>query len=117
MDKESWIGGQDAVDRGFADALLPSDAVDASAKTAALPTAKIAAQLINDALARGEKLPRAKRRLLLKALNEAPRDETLEHEAMPGAGSEDGTPGAADDAISPIAQARLSASLALLKCR
>jgi ATP-dependent protease ClpP protease subunit len=32
LDRETWIGGQAAVDQGFADDLLPSDQLDASAR-------------------------------------------------------------------------------------
>lgn len=34
MDKETWIGGADAVEKGLADALLPSDEVSKDAKAA-----------------------------------------------------------------------------------
>jgi ATP-dependent Clp protease protease subunit len=35
LDAESWIGGSDAIERGFADALLPSDQVDSSSNARA----------------------------------------------------------------------------------
>jgi ATP-dependent Clp protease, protease subunit len=45
MDKETWIGGADAVDKGFADALLPSDEIAKDAKAAADLTVHAGAKL------------------------------------------------------------------------
>ena len=46
MDAESWIGGSDAVDQGFADALLPSDEIGkGEKKTSAAAVRKIEAAL------------------------------------------------------------------------
>ncbi|WP_374374481.1 head maturation protease, ClpP-related [Dongia sp.] len=114
MDKETWIGGSAAVDQGFADALLPSDEIDDSgAQATALPSPKAARQMIEQALAKGEQMPRAKRRLLMRALHES---QSEEQRGTPGA-APSGTPGAAEDAVSPAARAKLAASLALLKVR
>lgn len=64
MDAETWIGGADAVERGFADALLPSDEVK---EDAASNTGKAAAYLAEMALAKAG-MPRAERRALIKDL-------------------------------------------------
>lgn len=40
MDAESWIGGSDAVERGFADELLPSDQVESSGGKASASTVR-----------------------------------------------------------------------------
>lgn len=116
MDKETWIGGSAAVEQGFADALLPSDAVDGEdTQASALPSPKVAMQMIEQALAKGEQMPRGKRRLLLKALNQGHGDNSPSGDtprAVPN-----GTPGAAEDAVSETARANLAASLALLKVR
>ncbi|MBS4048151.1 MAG: Clp protease ClpP [Alphaproteobacteria bacterium] len=108
MDKETWIGGSAAVEQGFADALLASDEIETDDAKASAPDRRIAAQMIEAALARGESMPRARRRMLLKALNESG--------VMPGADPE-GKPSAAAPAISETAKAHLAASLALLQVR
>lgn len=79
LDNETWIGGSDAVDKGFADELIPSDQIESKAKNEAI-TGQVAAQRRADiALAKGEKLPRSMRRHLWKEIN--------------------GTPGAAEDEV------------------
>lgn len=89
LDNETWIGGTDAVAKGLADSLLPSDQVDNSAKNAALtrPAAE-AYRRIDEALAKGERLPRSERRKLIKDIC-----------GKPGAAEEEGTPRAADEAV------------------
>jgi len=98
LDKETWIGGADAVEQGFADGLLPSDAVkeEKGAKASAL-------RRLDEALAKGERLPRAERRQLFKELA-----------AMPSAGA-DGMPSAAEQASDDGGNTALSLALARLK--
>ncbi len=61
MDRETWIGGADAIDQGFADDYLPADQIAENAKS---QTAKIAARKLDLALAKAG-LPRSERRGLL----------------------------------------------------
>jgi ATP-dependent protease ClpP protease subunit len=70
MDDESWIDGKDAVEKGFATALLPSDdlAVDESAKSSYTP----AIRKVDTELARAG-VPRSERRSLIKELTGTPR--------------------------------------------
>lgn len=65
MDKETWIGGQDAVDQGFADALLPADeAVKKPANPKDAKPSSAALEKINVILAQA-RIPRAERRRLI----------------------------------------------------
>lgn len=72
MDAETWIGGADAVDQGFADELLPSDEV--SKEKNARAEGSFAASMLDVTLARAG-MPRSQRRALLqdfKAGGDAP---------------------------------------------
>lgn len=60
MDVETWIGGSEAVETGFADALLPSDTVTEDESVGGLAAAKL-----DIALAKAG-MPRSERRRLLK---------------------------------------------------
>lgn len=82
MDAESWIGGSEAVELGFADSLLAADEVlrDDSA------TASAAARL-DRALAKSG-MPRTERRKLLQEIKGTP-SATEEPEDMPSAVSEE----------------------------
>lgn len=60
MDAETWIGGQGAVDGGFADELLPADQITEQARSGE----RIAAFLLDLALAKTG-LPRSERRAML----------------------------------------------------
>lgn len=66
LDAETWIGGSEAVDKGFADSLLDSDEVkeDKNTKASAL-------RRLDNALARAN-MPRAERRELIKEFNATP---------------------------------------------
>ncbi|WP_458760537.1 head maturation protease, ClpP-related [Afipia sp. TerB] len=66
LDRETWIGGADAVDKGFADAFLPADAVDDKAKNSTGRSIKAESQ-IDQILARAG-VPRSERRNLVSAL-------------------------------------------------
>jgi ATP-dependent Clp protease protease subunit len=66
LDRETWIGGQSAVDQGFADALLSADAVEASARQEA--DAKVRAEKKFDLLAARAGLSRGAARELLAEL-------------------------------------------------
>lgn len=62
MDAETWIGGSDAVDGSFADALLPADEAREDTKARA---DRVAAHKIDLAMAKAG-IPRSERRRLLK---------------------------------------------------
>ncbi|MEH6522578.1 head maturation protease, ClpP-related [Sulfitobacter sp.] len=66
-DRETWIGGAAAVEKGFADALLASDEVDSSLSNASL-TEVGAQKKLDVALACGHSLPKSERRKLYAAL-------------------------------------------------
>ncbi len=67
LDRETWIGGAEAVEKGFADDFLPADAVDDKAKQSAAGAAVKAEYRIHDILARAG-VPRSERRSLVAAL-------------------------------------------------
>lgn len=66
LDRETWIGGADAVDKGFADDFLPADAIDDKAKNSTGRSIKAESQ-IDQILARAG-VPRSERRNLVSAL-------------------------------------------------
>lgn len=92
MDRETWLGGALAVERGFADDFLPSDAAaeadddEATARAAALDLRKL-----NEALARAG-MPRTQRREFFRNLGAA---QTAAPGGMPSA-APTGTLSAAD---------------------
>lgn len=67
LDQETWIGGAKAVEQGFADELLPADAIGESAKQAATGQALKAEARVNEILARAG-VPRSERRSLVAAM-------------------------------------------------
>ncbi len=67
LDRETWIPGSQAVDDGFADELLPSDAVASGANNSAGEKPIVAAHKIDTLLARAG-VARSERRELLAAL-------------------------------------------------
>lgn len=67
LDRETWIGGAEAVEKGLADALLSSDAVVASAQNSAAAKTRVAAHRVDDLLAQLN-VPRSERRDLIAAL-------------------------------------------------
>lgn len=67
LDRETWIGGSDAIDKGFADALLSSDEVSTKAKNSSESRPVAAAHKIDTLLARAG-VARSERRELLHAL-------------------------------------------------
>lgn len=93
MDNESWIGGSDAVERGFADALLASDEVNEVENEQARASARL-----DLALAKAG-MPRSERRKLLQEIKTS----------TPSAAEED-TPSAVTDPATGIA-ASLSSQL------
>lgn len=98
MDGETYIGGSDAVDKGFADSLLSADEISTDEESPSAALRKL------DALLAKTNTPRAERRKLIKALTGG----------MPGAATPtDGTPGAADD-IKPETISSLENALAAL---
>lgn len=66
LDRETWIGGSDAVDKGFADALLPADEVTTKAKNES--GHQVAAMHKLDALLARAGTSRSERRELVAAL-------------------------------------------------
>lgn len=82
MNAETYIGGSDAVDKGFADRLLSADEISNDDDSPAAAVRKL------DALLAKAEMPRSERRKLLKALSGG----------KPGAAADpQGTPGATDE--------------------
>lgn len=73
LDRETWIGGADAVAKNFADDFLPADAVSEDAKQAAAGQALKAEFRIDEILARAG-VPRSERRTLVQAMKGGTRD-------------------------------------------
>lgn len=67
LDRETWIGGAEAVDKGFADSLLASDDIATDAQNFADRTAHGSMREFESLLARCG-VPRSKRRDMLKSL-------------------------------------------------
>lgn len=67
LDRETWIGGSDAVDKGFADGLLDSDEVTSQTKNSIESRPVVAAHKIDTLLARAG-VSRSERRDLVNAL-------------------------------------------------
>jgi ATP-dependent protease ClpP protease subunit len=67
LDKETWIGGKEAVDQGFADTLLSNDEIEAKAKNSAAGKSLVAAHKMDTLLARAG-IKRSERRELLASL-------------------------------------------------
>jgi ATP-dependent protease ClpP protease subunit len=104
LDAETWLGGSDAVDKGFADELLAADQVAADKlKNAALDRV-MALRRLEKVVAAGEKLPRGEFRQLIKQIS-----------GTPGAAEEDGTPDAAENAVGNDGIVGLRTALARLK--
>lgn len=96
MDAETYIGGSDAVDKGFADRLLAADEIADDNDSPAAALRKL------DALLAKTDTPRSERRKLLKALTGS----------KPGAAADPaGTPGATDE-INPENLKQLEDALA-----
>ncbi|MEH6641404.1 head maturation protease, ClpP-related [Vreelandella glaciei] len=64
LDEETWIGGREAVDKGWADSLLSSDSVQENAN--AHKDSKVAARKMDVAMAKAG-VPRSERRALMQA--------------------------------------------------
>ncbi|MDE3797606.1 Clp protease ClpP [Sinorhizobium meliloti] len=67
LDRETWIGGSDAVDKGFADSLLASDEVTSNAKNSSESRPLVAAHKLETLLAKAG-VSRSERRELIGAL-------------------------------------------------
>ncbi|WP_338510826.1 head maturation protease, ClpP-related [Erwinia aphidicola] len=82
MDGETYIGGSDAIEKGFADRLLSADEIadDDDSPSAALRKL--------DALLAKTDTPRSERRKLLKALSGSKPGAAADHEGKPGAAEE-----------------------------
>ncbi|MEP3631936.1 MAG: head maturation protease, ClpP-related [Shimia thalassica] len=68
LDKETWIGGDAAIDQGFADTLLSSDEIDSAAQNAANLSPKAAQKKLDLVLASGNRMTKSERRELYAAL-------------------------------------------------
>lgn len=73
LDRETWIGGADAVEKGFADGLLASDEVETKAKNSADGKPAVAARRVEQLLAKAG-VSRKERVDLVMALKGGPRD-------------------------------------------
>lgn len=67
LDRETWVGGNDAVAKGFADGLLPADEIDSSTQNSTEAKPVSAAHKVDALLARLN-VPRSERRELIQAL-------------------------------------------------
>ena len=86
MDRETWIGGSEAVDKGFADALLPADQVAKDAKASAELGVNAAERRVEFMLAKAG-LSRADRTRLISELKSGTRDAA--EDALADAGVDD----------------------------
>lgn len=102
MDRETFIGGQAAVDKGFADALLPADEGSAGDKPKQEFDQTILAHRLDALLAKAG-MPRSERRALIKQMRGTP------------SAAQPGTPGAAETAISAETMNGLQAALTGLR--
>lgn len=100
MDSETWIGGETAIEDGFADELLPSDQVSKGAAKASAS----AVRRIESAL-RASGMPKSDAMRLISEFKASAGDPTGS-----GAGDPTGQPGPAPDSLSSTAA--LAASLA-----
>lgn len=82
MDGETYIGGSDAVDKGFADRLMSADEIADDNDSPAAALRKL------DALLSKTDTPRSERRKLLKALTGSKPGAAASPEGMPGATDE-----------------------------
>jgi ATP-dependent Clp protease protease subunit len=98
LDAETWIGGSDAVAKGFADGLLPSDATKKD--TNASGRDSIAAHRI-DALLAKQGVPRSERRQLIKEIKSG-----TQNAVAPG--TRDATETVSADAADVIARLKLA---------
>lgn len=97
MDKESFIGGGDSVEKGLADALLSSDEITSDDESPAAAIRKIDAFLAKGGM------PRSERRKHLKALG-----------SMPGAAAEENDKPGAVEEVKPEVIDSLKSALASL---
>lgn len=79
MDNETYIGGNDAVEKGFADRLLSADEISDGDESPAAALRKL------DALLAKANTPRSERRKLLKSLSASTPGATDNHQGMPSA--------------------------------
>lgn len=68
LDRETWIGGKEAVEQGFADSLLASDEVETAAEASASSTKPVVAAHKIDSLLAKAGVSRSERRELLAAM-------------------------------------------------
>ncbi|WP_421565918.1 head maturation protease, ClpP-related [Ochrobactrum sp. EDr1-4] len=67
LDRETWIGGAEAVEKGFADSMLSADEIESKANNSMESRQQVAAHKFDTLLARAN-VPRSERRELLNAL-------------------------------------------------
>ena len=82
MDGETYIGGSEAVEKGFADSLLSADEIADDDESPAAALRKL------DALLAKTNTPRSERRKLLKALSGSKPGAAASHDGTPGATEE-----------------------------
>ncbi|HGN1742339.1 TPA: head maturation protease, ClpP-related [Providencia stuartii] len=82
MDNETYIGANDAIEKGFADSLLAADAMDDGDESPQAAIRKL------DALLAKAKTPRSERRRLISALTRSMPSATSDPHGMPSATSE-----------------------------
>ncbi len=68
LDKETWIGGDAAIEKGFADSFLASDEIGSQAQNVTDLTPKAAQKKLDLVLATGNRIPKSERRELVAAL-------------------------------------------------
>ena len=100
MDRETWLGGQSAVDRHFADALLSAAAVGAADVETEVGDSRVAARKIDIALAKAGVARRERRRLMHDYKSSTPR---AAGGGMPGATATN-TPRAVVQGAQPLPQ-------------
>ncbi|EPM3466347.1 TPA: head maturation protease, ClpP-related [Providencia stuartii] len=82
MDNETYIGANDAIEKGFADSLLAADVMDDGDESPQAAIRKL------DALLAKAKTPRSERRRLISALTRSMPSATSDPHGMPSATSE-----------------------------
>jgi ATP-dependent Clp protease protease subunit len=104
LNVETWMSGSEAVNKGFADSLLPSDQLASAPRNELSAGPSGAIRRMDSALAKGERLPRSERRKLINELT-----------GTPCAAGKDDMPGAVENAVADDGSAGLRFALARFK--
>lgn len=105
MDSETWIGGREAVDKGWADAFLESDEITESAQARSAPV--VAARRLDAAMARAG-IPRSERKSMMKSFKSST-------PSAAGGGTPSAVPTDTLSAVAPDLSASLSEADNILK--